>query len=103
MTPVTFLTFSHNIHHDFIIPWQIANLMKPEHTEKITITLPSALYHTLRDQAYKQGVSLPEFIQKKIKLRPSEPTPLADLPLKELIQQTTPKSATPDSRLDFFS
>ena len=77
--------------------------MKKKHTEKTTITLPAALYHKLRSEAHKQGLSLPEFIQNKIKLEPSEPTPLAKLPLKQLIRQTTPESATADSRLDFFS
>ncbi len=77
--------------------------MNSEPTEKITITLPCALYHTLRNQAYGKGISLPEFIQRKIKLRPSELNPLADLPLKDIIQQTTPHSSHPDSRLDFFS
>lgn len=77
--------------------------MKHKPTEKTTITLPAALYHKLRSEAHKQGLSLPDFIQKKIKLEPSSPTPLAKLPLKELIQQTTPNTSTPDSRLDFFS
>ncbi|MCP5538454.1 MAG: hypothetical protein H7A51_19750 [Akkermansiaceae bacterium] len=77
--------------------------MKAEPTEKITITLPHTLYHSLRNQAYKQGVSLPEFIQRKVQLRPSEPSPLAHLPLKKLIQQTTPETTNPDARLDFFS
>ncbi|MBT8044914.1 MAG: hypothetical protein KJO79_08180 [Verrucomicrobiae bacterium] len=75
--------------------------IKPE--EKTTITLPSALYHHLRYQAQQQELSLPEFIQKKVQLRPSKPTPLAQLPLKQIIQATTPKTAAPDSRLDFFS
>jgi len=77
--------------------------MNNKPTEKTTITLPAALYHKLRSEAHKQGLSLPEFIQNKIKLEPSQPTPLAKLPLKQLIQQTTPDSSTPDSRLDFFS
>lgn len=77
--------------------------MNDDPTKKITITLPSAVYHQLRNQAYKQGLSLPEFIQKKVKLRPSEPNPMARLPLKKLIQQTTPKTSDPDARLDFFS
>ena len=77
--------------------------MKHEPTEKTTITLPAALYHKLRSDAHKQGLSLPDFIQKKIKLEPSSPTPLAKLPLKELIEQTAPTTSPPDSRLDFFS
>jgi len=77
--------------------------MNNKPTEKTTITLPAALYHKLRSEAHKQGLSLPEFIQNKIKLEPSQPTPLAKLPLKQLIQQTTPDSSTPDARLDFFS
>jgi len=77
--------------------------MNNKPTEKTTITLPAALYHKLRSEAHKQGLSLPEFIQNKIKLEPSQPTPLAKLPLNQLIQQTTPDSSTPDSRLDFFS
>ena len=77
--------------------------MKQEATTKKTITLPAALYHKLRNEAHKQGLSLPEFIQNKIKLEPSQPTPLAKLPLKQLIQQTTPESSSPDARLDFFS
>jgi len=81
----------------------IPDIMKDKATEKITIILPCSLYHTLRNQAYKQGLSLPEFIQRKIQLRPSESSPLADLPLKKLIEQTTPDVAPTDSRLDFFS
>ena len=77
--------------------------MNNKPTEKTTITLPAALYHKLRSEAHKQGLSLPEFIQNKIKLEPSQPTPLAKLPLNQLIQQTTPDSSTPDARLDFFS
>jgi len=77
--------------------------MNNEPTHKITLTLPSSLYHALRNQAYAQNISLPEFIQKKIKLSPSEPSSFADLPLKELIAKTTPHSHHPDSRLDFFS
>jgi hypothetical protein len=77
--------------------------MNNKPTEKKTITLPASLYHKLRNQAYKQGLSLPEFIQERIQLEPSKPTPLAQLSLKQLIEQTTPKSTNPDSRLDFFS
>lgn len=77
--------------------------MKDEPTEKLTITLPQALYHALRNQAYKQGLSLPEFIQKKIQLRPADTTALAALPLKELIEKTTPASLPTDSRIDFYA
>ncbi len=77
--------------------------MNNEPTRKITLTLPNNLYHTLRNQAHKQGLSLPDFIQKKIQLRPSPPSTLSTLPLKELIAQTSPPSTHPDERLDFFA
>ena len=95
--------FSHNVHHVFIQARHAPGTMKQEATEKTTITLPASLYHKLRSQAYKQGLSLPEFIQEHIQLEPSKPAPLAQLSLKQLIKQTTPKSTNPDSRLDFFS
>ena len=79
----------------------IPRIMKNEPAQKITLTLPNNLYHTLRNQARKQNLSLPEFIQKKIQLRPADP--LSKLPLKDLIARTTPKSPHPDARLDFFS
>ena len=77
--------------------------MKNEPTEKLTITLPQSLYHALRNQAHKQGVSLPEFVQKKIRLRPADAAALAELPLKDLIARTTPETQNPDSRLDFYA
>jgi len=77
--------------------------MKCPNIEKVAITLPSPLYHKLRKKARQQGLSLPEFIQKKIKLEPSELSALASLPLKQLIRQTRPESTSPEARLDFFS
>ena len=71
--------------------------MKYESTEKITLKLPSTLYHALRNQAYKQGVALPDFIKSKIELKPSTGSDLADLSLKELIRKTEPRSMNPDS------
>ncbi|MBT8036799.1 MAG: hypothetical protein KJO21_04570 [Verrucomicrobiae bacterium] len=76
--------------------------MKNETTEKLTITLPSSLYHSLRNKAHKQAISLPEFIQKKIQLRPNDTAALAELPLKELIEKTTPTSLNADARIDFY-
>lgn len=78
--------------------------MKHESTERITLTLPSSLYHALRSQAYRQGVSLPEFIKKKVELQPSSSSDLASLPLKDLIRKTEPKqvSGSPDSCIDFY-
>lgn len=78
-------------------------IMKPKSTEKITITLPSALYHQLRNEAHRQGITLPEIIRKKVQLQPSEPSSLAKLPLSEIIAQTTPKPMSPEARLDFYS
>ena len=79
------------------------DIMKQEATEKITITLPHALYHQLRNEARRQNISLPDVIQKKIQLKPSEPLPLARLPLKEIIAQTKPSALSSDVRLDFYS
>ena len=77
--------------------------MKPEGTQKITITLPHAVYHRLRNEAQRQKLSLPELVNKKIQLRSSQPTPLATLPLKEILAITTPEAIFPEARLDFFS
>lgn len=77
--------------------------MKEQADQKITITLPASLYHKLRAQAHQQGLSLPGMIQKKIALKPSEASNLADLSVKEMIQQTAPQYHQPESRLDFFS
>lgn len=78
--------------------------MKNERTQKITITLPHTLYHRLRHEAHQQSLSLPEFVNKKIQLRPTEATPLAHLSLKEILAITAPpKSIAPDTRIDFFS
>jgi len=67
-------------------------------TEKITITLPTSLYYSLRNQAKKQNLSLPEFIEKRIKLQPSNPS-LSTLPLNQLLKTTAPKRKNP---LDFY-
>lgn len=77
--------------------------MNKKTDQKITLTLPAALYHNLRKQAYQQGVSLPAIIRKKIELQPSETSRLAKLSVKEIIQHTAPKYQEPESRLDFFS
>jgi len=77
--------------------------MKHEGTQKITITLPHAVYHRLRNEAQRQKISLPELVNKKIQLRPSQPAPLATLPLKEILAITTPVAVSQDARLDFFS
>jgi|GEM_PF-1842487 hypothetical protein len=77
--------------------------MKSEGTQKITITLPHAVYHRLRNEAKRQKLSLPELVHKKIQLRPSQPAPLAILPLKEILAITAPEAINPEARLDFFS
>lgn len=77
--------------------------MKPEGTQKITITLPHSVYLRLRNEAHQQKLSLPEFVKKKVQLLPAEAAPLAHLPLKEILTITAPESIAPDARLDFFS
>lgn len=77
--------------------------MKKQTCGKITITLPASVYHKLRHEARRQGLSLPEFVRSKITLQPSGPTELAKLPLKQIIRETAPEPGGPDSRLDFFS
>lgn len=80
-----------------------------ETTEKITVRLPHSVYHTLRNQAYQQNISLPEFIQRKIDLKPgrepqqkADASSLAALPLREILAKTKPIGFHPDERLDFF-
>ena len=81
--------------------------------EKITICLPSALYNVLRNQAYRQNISLPEFVRRKVDLKPSpsgknsfgmevDGVMLSKLPLNELLAKTAPVGFHPDERLDFF-
>ncbi|MDG1357475.1 MAG: hypothetical protein P8P36_04710 [Akkermansiaceae bacterium] len=77
--------------------------MKKQTDQKITITLPAPLYHSLREQAHQQGISLPTIIRKKITLKPSATGDLAKLSVKEMIQKTAPRHHGPESRLDFFS
>mgnify|MGYP006945907569 len=79
--------------------------MNHQTAEKITIHLPHVVYRALRSQAHRQNLSLPEFIQQKIKLKPLEPPVhghLSGLPLREILEQTTPVGMDPDERLDFF-
>lgn len=78
-------------------------------SEKITVCLPHSVYHALRNQAYSQGLSLPEFIRKKVDLKPSKKPEvltntesLAALPLREILDKTRPVGFHPDERLDFF-
>ena len=80
-----------------------------ETTEKITVRLPHSVYHALRNQAYQQNVSLPEFIRRKIDIKPGqeprgidESNSLAALPLREILAKTRPVGFHPDERLDFF-
>jgi len=77
--------------------------MNQEPSTKITLSLPSGVYHRLRNEAHRQNISLPEMIRKKIEIKPIEPSTLAELSLKEIIQRTTPQSSSPDTRIDFFS
>ena len=77
--------------------------MKSEGTQKITITLPHAVYHQLRNEAQRQGVSLPEFIKQKVHLKPSQASPLANLPVQKILEITAPDFRHPDERIDFFS
>ena len=100
---IEYIIFSHNLHDLFTIIGHDHADMKNEPAKKITVNLPDALYHRLRNEAHQQNLSLPEFIKKKVDLKPMKPTPLAKLPLKDLLAQTTPRFSHPDSRIDFFS
>ncbi len=80
-----------------------------EAIKKITVRLPHSVYHVLRNQAYQQNVSLPDFIRRKMDIKPrkepvktDEGRSLAALPLREILAQTTPAGFDPDDRLDFF-
>jgi len=95
--------FSHKLHQVFTIIGHSPIAMKEQPDQKITITLPASVYHKLRQQAHQQGLSLPAIIQKKITLKPSHENNLAQLSVKQMIQQTAPKYHGPESRLDFFS
>jgi len=90
-------------------------MIDDETTEKVTICLPYSVYHGLRNQAYEQNISLPEFIRRRINLKPAQPlggeilcggnsatSSLSDLPLSEIFKRTTPKDLDPDERIDFF-
>jgi len=83
--------------------------MNDTNTEKITICLPCSVYHHLRQQAYKQNISLPEFIRKKIVLKPVEISchqeirSLASLPVREILAKTKPVGVDGNERLDFFN
>ncbi|MFK7910801.1 MAG: hypothetical protein AB8F34_09360 [Akkermansiaceae bacterium] len=74
--------------------------MKKNEREKITIELPTSVYHALRNEAKRRGLDLPEFIRRKIELKPADPSLLAGLPLREILSRTTP--ADGGDRLDFF-
>ncbi|MGB0993989.1 MAG: hypothetical protein ACPG32_16155 [Akkermansiaceae bacterium] len=78
--------------------------MKTNRDEKIQIELPASIYHALRNEAKRQGIDLPQFIRKKINLKPM-PQPmvenLARLPLREILAHTEPERS--EDRLDFFS
>lgn len=77
--------------------------MNNENSQKITITLPHAVYHQLRKEAQRQKLSLPEFIKQKVQLKPSEASSLANLPVHKILAITTPDLKHPDERIDFFS
>ena len=83
--------------------------MNIEAPQKITITLPESVYLSLRREAHRQNISLPEFVKRAVQLRPKKsPTEnalkgLADLPLEKLLAITKPKICHPDERIDFFS
>ena len=74
--------------------------MTEDHREKITIELPAALYHALRNKAKREGLDLPDFVRRKIELKPSDATNLSRLPLSEILARTVP--AEGEDRLDFF-
>lgn len=74
--------------------------MNEDHGEKITIELPAALYHVLRNEAKRQGLDLPDFVRRKIELKPSDATSLSRLPLSEILARTMPIDG--EDRLDFF-
>lgn len=75
--------------------------MSERDSEQITIELPRRLYHVLRREAKRQGVELPDFVKRKIKLKPSEVKGLAKLPLSEILARTAPIGG--EDRLDFFT
>ena len=70
------------------------------HPEKITIELPAALYHALRNEAKRQGLDLPDFVRRKIDLKPSDTAGLSQLSVSEILARTVP--AEGEDRLDFF-
>ena len=77
--------------------------MNNDHSHKVTITLPQSVYHRLRNEANRKGISLPEFIKKKVQLEAKEASPLANLPIKQILAATAPDLRHPDERIDFFS
>ncbi len=84
-------------------------VMNDESTKQLTLTIPTALYHTLRNEAYRQGVSLPDVIKSRVQLRPSTDAAsfarLASLPLSEIMSRTEPSAVTshPDACIDFYA
>ncbi len=74
--------------------------MSGNNNKKITIELPTGLYHALRNEAKRQGLDLPDFVRQKIDLKPADATGLAQLPLSEILSKTSP--AVGEDRLDFF-
>jgi hypothetical protein len=74
--------------------------MSDTENKKITIELPTGLYHALRSEAKRQGLDLPDFVRRKIDLKPSARSSLANLPLSQILSQTAPVEG--EDRLDFF-
>lgn len=74
--------------------------MSERDNKKISIELPPALYHALRNETKRQGLELPDFVRRKIDLKPAEPSFLSQLPLSEILARTAP--ADSGDRLDFF-
>ena len=57
--------FSPCVHHLFTLLVQVPR-MSGKQNKKITIELPTGLYHALRNEAKRQGVDLPEFVRRKV-------------------------------------
>lgn len=85
--------------------------MSHKNKKKITVRLPDAIYHSLRNQAYEQNISLPDFVRSMVDFVPASgekelcdqsQRSLSSLPLREILSRTAPLSSSSDERLDFF-
>lgn len=72
-------------------------------TQAIHLRLPPKLCQDLENEAQQQQLSLADLIRKRIENNHPSPTPLARLPLGDILQRTRPAQLKPDQRLDFYS